>query len=109
MDIDFKDRRLRRLCEHQAHAQRELGDPCARKLRARLDDLDAATRVAELVAGRPHPLRGERAGQFALDLQGGVRLVFEPNHNPIPCREAGGIDWSCVTKIRIIYIGDYHD
>lgn len=109
MGINFKDRKLRQLCEHQTHAQREFGEPCARKLRARLDDLQAAACVTELIAGQPHPLRGKRAGQFALDLHRGARLVFEPNHNPIPRQEAGGIDWSCVTRIRIIYIGDYHD
>jgi hypothetical protein len=27
--------------------------------------------------GRPHPLNGNREGQFAIDLTGAVRLVFE--------------------------------
>ena len=89
--------------------ERKLGAACARKLRSRLADIQAAACVAELTAGRLHPLSGDRAGQFALDLEGGTRLVFEPDQDPIPCRDDGGIDWSRVTSIRIINIGDYHD
>lgn len=109
MEINIPDDDLRALCEQQRLAVRELGKPCARKLRSRLADIDAAAHVRELVAGRPHPLVGDRFGQFALDLHGGVRLVFEPDHNPVPAFSDGGIDWAQVTRITIIFIGDYHD
>lgn len=109
MDIDFRDKKTRELCEQRAIASRKLGSACARKLRSRLADLQAAEHVTDLVAGRPHPLRGVRGGQFALDLEGGRRLVFEPNHQPVPIRDDGSIDWFRVTRVRIIYIGDYHD
>lgn len=109
MEIRFKDKRVRELCEMQAAAERKLGAACARKLRTRLSDLDSAKRVSDLVAGNPHPLKGDRAGQFALDLAGGVRLVFSPDHEPCPTRPDGGIDWSLVTIARIEFIGDYHD
>ncbi|HHG90237.1 MAG TPA: killer suppression protein HigA [Devosia sp.] len=109
MEIDIPDDDIRVLCEQQRLAVRRLGPACARKLRNRLADLQAAAHVHELVAGRPHPLRGDRKGQFALDLHGGVRLVFEPNHNPVPRFADGGIDWAQVTQIIIVYIGDYHD
>ncbi|WP_449417638.1 hypothetical protein [Phormidium nigroviride] len=81
----------------------------AKKLKARLADLIAASSVTELVAGHPHPLTGDLAGKFALDLVHPKRLVFEPEHDPIPRTEDGGIDWSQVTRINIIWIGDYHD
>jgi proteic killer suppression protein len=109
MDIDFKDKKLRELCEQRGLAERKLGAPCARKLLSRLGDLQAARCVTELPAGRPHPLRGDRAGQFALDLEGGRRLVFEPDHNPVPAKDDGGIDWGRVTRVRIVFVGDYHD
>lgn len=105
--LAFKDRKLRELCEHKVTVERKLGAACARKLRSRLADLQAATDVAELVAGHPHPLHGDRAGQFALDLEGGRRLVLEPDHEPIPHRDDGSTDWSRVTRIRIAYLGDY--
>lgn len=94
MDVDFADEGLRDLCERQAMAGRRLGKIGARRLRARLADLLAAGRVAGLVAGHPHPLAGNRAGQFAVDLDGGRRLVFEPDHDPVPCKEDGSIDWA---------------
>ncbi len=71
--------------------------------------LSVASCVAELVAGRPHPLKGDRAGEFALDLEGAKRLVFQPDNDPIPLLEDGSIDWSKVTAVCIVFIGDYHD
>lgn len=109
MEITFSDSKLQKLCEQSVIAQKKLGNDCARKLRSRLADLDAASSVQDLVTGRPHPLKGDRLGQFALDLQGGKRLVFEPSNNPIPRKEDGSIHWAKVTEICIIFIGDYHD
>ncbi len=109
MEITFSDGKLQKLCERQAVAQKQLGQVCARKLRSRLADLDAADSVQDLVAGRPHPLKGDRAGQFALDLQGANRLVFKPANDPIPYKDDGSIDWSKVTHVCIVLIGDYHD
>lgn len=109
VEIAFRDERLRKLCEDSKAAQRKLGDACARKLRSRLADLDAARVVTDLVAGRPHPLKHDRSGQFALDLAGAVRLVFAPTHDPIPQTQDGSTDWSQVTAVRIEFIGDYHD
>jgi proteic killer suppression protein len=109
MEINFKDKKLKDLCEQQSLAQRKLGTKMAQKLKVRLADLMAASSVSELVAGRPHPLTGDLAGLFALDLVQPQRLVFEPNHEPIPRTEDGGIDWSQVTRINILWIGDYHE
>ncbi|MBI5333739.1 MAG: killer suppression protein HigA [Burkholderiales bacterium] len=109
MEIRFKDKRLRELCEKGAVARRTLGDAGARKLQARLADMMAAARVSDLVAGNPHPLKGDRRGQFAVDLAGGWRLVFAPANDPIPRRDDASVDWSAVTIVCIEFIGDYHD
>lgn len=109
MDIEFSSTDLQALCEQQRLMTKKLGDNCSRKLRTRLGDLRAAGNVAELSSGRPHPLKGERAGQFALDLSDGKRLVFEPANNPAPTRDDDSIAWDLVTKVRIVFIGDYHD
>jgi len=108
LEINFKDKKVRELCEKQAAAEKKLGAASARKLRTRLSDLEAASRVTDLVAGNPHPLKGDRAGQFALDLAGGWRQVSSPYHDPCPTHPGGGIDWSRVTIICIEFIGDYH-
>lgn len=109
MEVRYKDKKIRELCEKQAVAEKKLGAASTRKLKVRLVALEAATRVSDLVAGNPHPLKGDRFGQFALDLAGGWRLVFAPAHDPCPTRPDGGIEWSQVTIVSIEYIGDYHD
>ncbi len=109
MEITFADRKLKKLCEQEDLAQRKLGVKCARKLTTRLADLTAVGCLTELVVGRPHPLKGSRLGEFAVDLEGGKRLVFRPNNDPIRLNQDGSIDWSKVTTICIVFIGDYHD
>ena len=109
MEIRFKDKQLRDLCEKKVAAVKKLGDVSARKLQMRLADIAAAPRVSDLIAGNPHPLKGDRHGQFALDLAGGWRLVFVSANEPIPRRDDASIDWSAVTIVCIEYIGDYHD
>lgn len=110
IEILFLTPGLRRLCEQQKVAVRKLGSDSARKLRARLADLSAADSVSGLVTGRPHPLTGDRAGQFAVSLSGGTRLVFEPANEPVPLAiREGSVDWTRVTRVRIVFVGDYHD
>lgn len=109
MEVRYRDKKIHELCEKQAVAEKKLGAACARKLKVRLMALEAAARVTDLVAGNPHPLKGDRLGQFALDLAGGWRLVFAPTHDPCPARPDGGIEWFEVTMISIEFIGDYHD
>lgn len=108
-DITFSDPDLRAVCEDQRLATKRLGAANARKLRSRLADLQAVANVGELVAGNPHPLRGDRLGQFSVSLAGGTRLVFEPTNEPTPRKEDRSIDWSRVTNVRVVFIGDYHD
>lgn len=109
MEIRFRDRRVRELCESEALARKKLGAGCARKLRARLDDLFVAQAVTDLVVGNPHPLKGDRAGEFAVSLAGGWRLAFSPANDPLPQRTDGSIEWRAVTIVCIEFIGDYHD
>lgn len=109
MEVRYKDKKIRDLCEKQAVAEKKLGAASARKLKVRLVALEAAGRVTDLVAGNPHPLKGDRLGEFALDLAGGWRLVFAPANDPCPTRHDGSVEWSQVTIISIEYIGDYHD
>jgi hypothetical protein len=54
-------------------------------------------------------LKSDRAGQLSLDLDGPYRLLFCPNHNPLPKRADGGLDWEKVTAIVILTVVDTHD
>lgn len=78
-------------------------------IRLRLDELYAADTLADMRnVGRCHELKGDRAGQFAVILDGGRRLVFVPATDPIPVKQDGGIDWREVAAIEVVSIGDYH-
>ena len=109
LKIEITDKKLRELCEKQAVAVKKLGEACAKKLRSRLSDIESASCVTDLVAGRPHALHGDRAGQIAVDLAGGYRLVFSAANDPVPRRIDQSVEWACVTIICIEYIGDYHE
>jgi toxin HigB-1 len=108
MEISFADSMLEDICHQAKLATKALGALSAKKLRVRLNELFAAENVRELVAGRPHPLTADRVGEFAVDLYGGHRLVFQPTETPPPMLPDGGIDWSSVNAVTITEIGDYH-
>lgn len=108
MKITYHGKDVEALCKQSRIATKRLGKESATKLQRRMSELFAAKVVAELVIGRPHPLERERAGQFAVDLHGGKRLIFIATGTP-PLKADGSIDWASVTDITIIEAGDYHD
>ena len=109
MNITFIDSTIEGLCRQSKLAGRKLGLASAKKLQRRLTEIFNAENVTELVAGRPHPLTGDRAGAFALDLHGGDRLIFRPTKQPPLAKSDGSIDWIQVTEVTIIELGNYHD
>jgi plasmid maintenance system killer protein len=83
----------------------------AKLIRRRLDDLRAAAalQVMRTLPGRCHELKGKRAGQLSVDLDGPYRLIFKPAHNPAPQKADGGLDWEQVTAIVLIEVVDTHE
>jgi len=79
-------------------------------LKRRLATLGAAPTMRDLdgAPGKFHPLSANRSGQFALHLWGQFRLIFVPDHDPIPTTDDGGIDQAHVTRISITEVVDYH-
>ena len=109
MDLIFANGSLKKLCEDPREAKKKLGEASTKRLQSRIADLMAAAQLGDIPAGQPHPLKGARAGQFAIRLSGGCRLVIEANDDPIPTTADESTDWRRVTSIRIVFIGDYHD
>jgi plasmid maintenance system killer protein len=83
----------------------------AKLIRRRLDELRAASNLefTRNLPGRCHELKGDRAGQLSLDLDGPYRLLFSPAHEPIPRKSDGGMDWTKVTAIILVGVVDTHD
>ncbi|MDQ7781227.1 MAG: hypothetical protein RDU20_00015 [Desulfomonilaceae bacterium] len=112
MDIAYKTTKMSKIFDSEGKLVKEYGLDRARKIRMRQDFLRAAVNLAQVPVSPPtrrHELKGNRKGQFAVDLTGNCRLVFEPNHDPVPRREDGGIDLQAVTAITIMSVEDYHN
>jgi len=109
LEIDYKTTKLKKLCLASKEADKKLGSNSGKKLRSRLADIEAASNVSELIAGRPHPYTGDKVGLFSLDLHRGDRLLFEPLKKPPPKKDDGGIDWPNVESISVVFIGDPHE
>ncbi len=58
--------------------------------------------------GHCYALTANRKGEFAVDLWGSFRLIFRPDHDPVPRLEDGGVDRTRVIRIVIEEVVDYH-
>ena len=104
------NKRLKELCESERALQLVHGETCARKVSGRLQDLEAAASLEDMrsLPGACHELSGDRAGQLAIRVGGGKRLILEPASIPAPAKPDGGLDWPEVSAVRVVAIHDYH-
>lgn len=110
MEITFKSRKLEKQLTNPKEMVKSFGK-LARKVNQRLKEFTDADNLAvmkTIQASRCHELSGNHTGELAVDVSGNYRLIFEPNHNPVPTNDDGGLSWEKVTKIKIITIEDYH-
>lgn len=83
----------------------------SRVLQIRMAVLASARNLSQVPTTPPdrcHMLRGDRMGQYAVDLVHPYRLIFEPNHDSVPRLPDGGVNLEEVTSITIIEVSDYH-
>lgn len=114
MLISFRNSRLDKLINSQVELVKSFGQKVAKAIILRRDLLHAVNNLSQVPHTPPeklHELKGNRKGQFAVYTapNSGVRVVFKPDHDPVPTHPHGGIDRKQVTDIVIWEIGDYHD
>lgn len=85
----------------------------AKKLRLVMTALNAAPDLAAFAPPyspphRCHELTGNLKGTLSLDLDHPYRLLFVPDHDPLPQRNEGGLDWTQVTAITIKGVENTH-
>lgn len=85
----------------------------AKKLKLVLTALNAAPNLALFAPPyspphRCHELVGNLKGVLSLDLDHPYRLLIVPDHEPLPERDEGGLDWELVTSIIIKKVEDTH-
>lgn len=113
MQIQFKTKKLVKTFNSDKSLQREYGQQQAHAIKTRYARLRAATSLNDFAppysgAARCHELTGNKAGIFSMDIKHPYRLLFKPNHDPVPQRPEGGIDWKQITAIEILGIEDTH-
>ena len=80
MKITYKTRKIEKVCTIASEAEKKYGSEMAEKIHQRIDEIDASDTVEEMVQfhiGRCHLLKGNRKGQYAMDLVHPYRLIFE--------------------------------
>lgn len=108
IDIAWTDRKLAKLTSTDAGGRRRFGEPRWSVIKRRLKVLQNAATLAETRGvGGMHPLTADRAGTYAMKLDGAYRLVFRPS-DPVPLADDGSIDEGAVTAITIEEIVNYH-
>jgi toxin HigB-1 len=109
IDIAWSDRKLADCSKTDRAGQKHFGQHRWKLLRRRLAALEGAATLRDLRGvGSFHALTADLAGSFALALDGPYRLVFSPDHDPVPLLDDGGIDEAAVTRILISGVANYH-
>ena len=115
MIISFKNTKTEKSFNEKLQLEKQHGVIRAKKIRIRLAELKAAQSLKDFWPPKSKPSRchelteGRRAGQLSVDLDHPYRLIFVPDHNPIPRLGDGGLDWSQVTAIKIMGVEDTHE
>jgi len=104
LELAFETKALRTVCENEADADQEFGSEVAKRLRHRLADLHAAMSPEDLVAGTPHKVMEAGRPCIAINLDETHHLVLTANHPNNPKTASGSLDWSRVSRVRILRI-----
>ncbi|MYC34133.1 MAG: system killer suppression protein [Chloroflexi bacterium] len=111
MEVNFRTSRLHRLFHNESDLIRTFGNRRAQSILARLVVLRQRATLSQVPTTPPerrHQLTGNRDEQYAIDIDRQYRLVFIPDHDPIPRRPDGGVDTDQVTAVVITEVIDYH-
>ncbi len=111
MKLRFSSRKLEKSVESFSAIKKNYGE-WAKQVDQRLDDLEMADCLAvmyTITSAHCHELSGGRAGEFAVSISRNHRIIFVPDHDPVPRKDDGGVDLHLVDSIVITAVGeDYH-
>jgi proteic killer suppression protein len=110
MEIDYKTNKLRKSVGTPRDIAANYGTK-AKLVNQRLKEFEAAVSLYDislLPKANLHKLYGDRKGCLAVDISANYRIVFEPDHDPIPKIEDGGLNLKAISKIKILSFEDYH-
>ena len=103
--------KLKKIFNSEAKLFKNYGKENGRLIMRRLGFLAAAPSLAKVPHTKPfrrHQLSGKQKDLFTVDLKHPRRLVFKPNHDPLPRKKDGGLDLTKITAITILGVKDTH-
>lgn len=108
MDVEFEDAAFGHVCNDFRALQERHGKQRAELIARRLVAMNEADCLEDLrhAPGRLHELTGDRAGDFAVDLDHWCRLTLRPTRQPPPTKPDGEIDWSAVDAVTVTQVVD---
>ena len=112
MKVSFQTTADQKLFSDSGNLRKKFGDEQAKLIRRRLSQLENVNTLADLRTlpqVRCHELSKNRDGQLSVDIKHPYRLIFVPDHDPVPKKPDGGLDWNQVTAVLIVGIVDTHE
>lgn len=110
MEISFKNKKLEKKLNTDKGINKSYGT-LSKKIKDRITELESAINlkvISDNKVLRLHPYKGNRKGEWSIDIQENWRICFEINQDPIPILEDGGVCLIKVSKIKIVSVEDPH-
>ena len=116
--MDVMDGKLKRTIADPKKCVKRYGVQMAKKLRLRLDALEAAESLADFwppYSGpeRCHELKADLSGTYSMDAKQPYRLLFRPTDDVSSLMDAdinnGKCYWATIKTITLVSVKDTHD
>ena len=104
MEIAFRTKALRNICENGDAMQSQYGAEGAQRIKQCLADLRAATSLGELPMGLPSAPLGDWTCEASIVVDKKRRLVLRPNHNRMPVSQDDSVDWNSIERVLVLRI-----
>lgn len=98
MQVKYRNKQVEKVCTNASAARKKYGNRMAQLISQRIGEIRSASTVEMMIEcriGKCHALKGDREGQYAVNLLNAQRLVFTK-------------DGDTVQVVTIEEIVDYH-
>lgn len=110
MNLSYKNNKLEQSLTEDKNIIKSYG-ALSKKIKQRIEQIKAAddlSIVAKIPVLRLHTYKGDRLGEWSIDIQENWRICFEIDQDPIPTLDDGGVNLNKVTAIKILSVEDPH-
>jgi proteic killer suppression protein len=108
--INYKTKKLEKTFNDDRKLIKEHGQ-LAKKLKQRKNQIESAENLkilSDLPQLRLHPYKGNRIGQWSIDIKNNWRLIFSLDNSNISNITDGGVNLKDITIIKIESVEDPH-